>query len=454
MWLSIEPGRAQEEPKEKRKPMRRRKILWTVAATAVLLLTSALITTATIFAPRPVEFTAEEIDRILEHSPLGPPPPSPTNAVADNSEAADLGRRVFFDTRFSSNGEISCATCHNPERGWSNGAKMGQGMGTTHRHVPTLWNSAYHRWWFWDGRADSLWMQALQPMEHPDEAGGDRLAFAHLLARDPGMRQGYETLFGPLPPLEDGERFPPHAKPMPESPEDPRHRAWQSMSAEDRDAANRVFTNLGKAIEAFLRHIRSGESPFDRFAAGLRDGDPEKLEALSVPAQRGLQLFVGKANCRLCHSGPRFSDGEFHDLRLPGETKIDVDTGRYGGVASLLANPFNGLGPYSDDPGYRRTKYLVVRPNTWGQFKTPSLRNVAQTAPYMHTGVFGSLQEVLHFYSTMEGAAPRGHHDEGVMKPLRLTAQEQEDLITFLESLTGTPQIPLAELSGAGKGTS
>jgi len=423
--------------------------LWIAAVVAILLLAAGLLAASRLGSEPEVELTPEEIAKILEHAPLGPAPESPTNRVADDPAARQLGKRLFFEPRFSADGRISCATCHDSEKGWANGALHGRGLGETERHVPSLWNVAHNRWYFWDGRADTLWMQALQPIEHPDEFGGDRLRCAHVLAADPELAAAYEAVFGPLPDVSDPERFPPHARPVPESPDDPSNRAWVSMSEADRDAVNRVFSNLGKAIEAFERSIRSEESPFDVFAQGLADGDETKLAALSVSARRGLKLFVGKANCILCHSGPHFSDGEFHDLRLPEDRSVAVDTGRFDGVRRLLDDPFNSLGPYSDDPTWRKTKYLVVRPNAWGQFKTPSLRNVAQTAPYMHTGVFSSLEEVLHFYSTMENAAPRGHHDEGVLAPLRLTEQEQRDLIAFLESLTGgTPR----ELSGQSAG--
>src|SRR5581483_2000873 len=125
----------------------------------------------------PVQFTPQELHRILSHSPLGPLPADPTNAVADDPVAIALGEQLFFDTRFSSNGAVACATCHDPERGWSNGTSRGQGVGRTSRHVPTLWNAGYNRWYNWDGGADTLWMQAIGPWEHPDEVGGDRLRF-------------------------------------------------------------------------------------------------------------------------------------------------------------------------------------------------------------------------------------------------------------------------------------
>jgi cytochrome c peroxidase len=214
------------------------------------------------------------------------------------------------------------------------------------------------------------------------------------------------------------------------------------MSAADQDAINRVFANLGKAIAAFERRIVSRRSPFDRFAEGLRDGDPEKLRALSPPAQRGLRTFVGRGNCRLCHSGPNFTDGEFHSVGVP-ERASYVDYARLRGIHEVVRDPFNGIGPYSDDRSAGPVRFLPRETHQGhNQFKTPTLRNVAETAPYMHNGSFPTLEAVVRFYSTREGARFSRHHTESILRPLDLTGREVADLVAFLESLTGEPLDP------------
>ncbi|HSR70565.1 MAG TPA: cytochrome c peroxidase [Acidobacteriota bacterium] len=413
-----------------------------------LLVVGALVFLAWRMAPPSpmVDFTSEEITRILQLSPLPPVPEDPSNGQADNPQAADLGRRLFFHKGLSPGAQFSCATCHQPEKGWSNGQQFGQGVGTTRRHVPTLWNVAYNRWFFWDGRADTLWAQALRPIEDPLEMGSDRLWVAHAVGEDIDLRKGYQQVFGPLPDLSDANRFPARGRPVPGQPSHPLQQAWQSMSPQDQTAVNQVFANVGKAIAAFERRIVTREAPFDVFVEGLRERDQTKLDAISESAQRGLKLFIGRGQCRLCHNGPNFSDSEFHNLRLPQNPSRPLDNGRYGGIEVVRDDTFNAAGPYSDDPGVEKVSYLDQFGDTWGQFKTPTLRNVALTAPYTHEGIFPSLEDVIHFYSTFENAAPMGHHDETFLVPLRLSEQEKQDLIAFLQSLTQFP--PRAEIPG------
>ena len=214
------------------------------------------------------------------------------------------------------------------------------------------------------------------------------------------------------------------------------------MSEQDREAVNRIFANLGKAIAAYERKLVSRRSPFDRFAEGLATGDVERMNAaLSPSAQRGLELFISpRAGCTLCHNGPNFSDGEFHSIGVPpAGGGLPTDPGRYVGVEVLRRDPFNALGSFSDAPDgstAARTGSIANGPHNWGNFKTPTLRNVARTAPYMHQGQFATLDEVLHYYSTLEGAVQLDHHQEQILKPLQLSEQEREDLRAFLESLT------------------
>lgn len=387
-------------------------------------------------------FSETERARILQHSPLPDPPADPTNEVADHPLAARLGQFLFFEPRLSSRGDISCATCHDPSKHFTDGKPLGEGIRPGSRHTPALWNVAHQRWFFWDGRADTLWAQALGPIEHPDEMAGSRVSVARLIALDGELRRAYERVF-PEERLDPtwAERLPAGGRPVAGDPSDPQHRAWLGLSEADRDRVNRVFANVGKVIAAYERRLVSRSAPFDTFVEGLREGDSTKLSALSASAQRGLKLFIGRGDCRLCHTGPVFSDGEFHSARVaPRDGAAPRDAGRYDGIELAQRSEFSSAGPYSDDPdgpAAAMLRHLKRKGDDWGRFKTPSLRNVAVTAPYMHQGQFATLDDVLRHYSKFENALPPDHHRrETVLMPLNFSEQEAADLKAFLESLT------------------
>jgi cytochrome c peroxidase len=389
-----------------------------------------------------VVFTAEEREIIATLTPLAPVPPDPSNRYSDDDGAARLGQFLFFDTRLSKNGDVSCASCHVPSRGFGDGRSLpAPRFGPGLRHVPTLWNVAYNRWQFWDGRADSLWAQALDPLEHPNEHAGDRRQFAKLVRDDAALRRAYERVFGPLPEIKD--------------------------DAPPRDAAaTAVFVNIGKAIAAYERKLVSRRSPFDVFGEGLASGDEAKLGAIGEDAQRGLKLFIGRANCRSCHHGSNLTDGEFHDTGINAASPQAAlpDAGRFDGIARLLASDFSLLGQHSDDASGKTespTAFLVNSAERRGEFKTPTLRNIATTAPYMHRGQIGTLEDVVLFYSTLtipdRRRAPgsparsvpasvpgRGHMHgaaggrEHILVPLNLSKSEADDLVAFLKTLTDT----------------
>ena len=387
-----------------------------------------------------VAFTDKQRERLLNLSPLPDAPDDPTNRVADETAAQHLGRYLFFDTRFSKDNSVSCATCHDPQTGFNDASPRGRGMGVTARHTPSLWNVAYNRWFGWDGAADTLWSFALHAIENPKEHGSSRLDVAHALHDDEQLRQAYENVFGPMPNLENENRFPPHGRPVADEPDHAHNTAWQSMTEDDRFAVNRIFANFGKALAAYQRQLISDNAPFDQFVKAMRDEKRDRNEVLSPSAQRGAQLFVDTGRCFFCHNGPNFTDGEFHNIGVPpAHGGRPRDPGRYRGARQVKADPFNAAGRYSDDRESREAQYVELLKGgteTWGQFKTPSLRNVARTEPYMHQGQFATLREVIKFYSTLEPSAPTGHHQEQILQPLGLTDQQIADLLAFLESLT------------------
>jgi cytochrome c peroxidase len=392
--------------------------------------------------PQAIALTDRERKLVLSLSPLPAPAKDSTNSADGNPDAIGLGVNLFFDKRLSGDGRFACASCHEPKLGWSDGLAVAVASETGTRNTPSLWNVAIHRWFFWDGHADSLWSQALKPIENGAEMNGSRLAVAHLIASDQKLRSGYQAAFGPLPDFSDAERFPPTGGPQ--ANDGTRQARWWSMAAQDRDAVTRVFVNAGKAIAAWEATIRSGPTAFDRFVADLRAGKLDS-QAMSLSAQRGLKIFVGKGDCVLCHSGPYFTNLEFHDVRVPPlATGAVRDPGRALGVQRLSEDEFIAAGPHSDDaegPRAQQLFYLNPEGGLRGHFKTPSLRNVATTAPYMHQGQFKTLHEVVRYYSTLEGAVEPGDpaHVEKLIRPLQLNDSEIDDVVAFLESLTSAP---------------
>lgn len=380
--------------------------------------------------------TPEEVAIALELSPLPPPPDDPTNAVDTSAAAARLGQALFFDERLSGPGTVSCATCHDPAKSWTDGRPLARGVANLPRHSMTLWNVAHNRWFFWDGRKDTLWSQALGPLEDEREHATSRLAVLHVIAGDPEYRRAWSELFGALPPLEDERRFPPEGRPVPAEPEHPHNVAWNTMSSGDQADVDRAFADVGKAIAAFETRLVSGSSPFDRFVEGLRTGDATGLAALDERAQRGFQIFAGKGRCIFCHDGPTFTDKEFHDNRIPvGEE--GGDPGRKLGIRRLLVDPFNSRSAFADDDGASgrdKLGLLLDDGHAGKQFKTPTLRNIARTAPYMHEGQLATLADVVRFYDTLENATPQSN--ERLVAPIGLTEEERADLVAFLESLT------------------
>jgi cytochrome c peroxidase len=404
-----------------------------------------LVDTADTAAPDPTDpnaLTLGEQAALRGLFPLPQVPTDPTNRFADDPYAAHLGRFLFFDKRLSSTGEVACATCHDPAKGWSDGKTLSEGIGTTGRHSPTLWNSGYARWFFWDGRCDVQWCQALQPIEDASEMGHSRMGIAHVLTGDSELSQAWATVFEPLPDLSDSTRFPSEGRPVRGDNQHPHALAWASMRSEDRDTINGIYANVGKAIAAFQRQIVSRDSPFDRYARTALTGEGDGT--LDPTAIRGLKLFLGKANCHFCHAGPNFSNGEFHNVGLaPREWMPTGDRGRVDGIVKLWDETFSGIGAFSDDLASAEEKvlHLTTSGEQSGQFKVPTLRSVATNGPYMHGGHFETLTEVVEHYSEITEYPEFGHRED-LLDDVDLNDADIADLVAFLESLTGAELDP------------
>ncbi len=350
-------------------------------------------------------FSGPEIARILQH---GPWPVAaqrdPSNRVSGLPEAIAFGKVLFFEKRLSGNGGSSCATCHLPELDFTDGKARGEGFVLLDRNTPGLLDVRLNRWFGWDGAADSLWAQSLRPIVDRREMAASTTHVGALVRSDPELVAGYRKAFG-VPPSGDDE----------------------------------VTLNVGKALAAFQETLESGRTPFDDFRDAVERGDSQAAMRYPAAAQRGLKIFVGKGNCSTCHFGPNFTNGEFGDIGIPYFVAPgQVDPGRYGGIQKLLESRANLLGKYSDDPARSSaagTRHVRLEHRNWGEFRVPSLRNVAKTAPYMHNGHLATLRDVVRHYSNLN--EDRLHADgEKILRPLKLSAAEEDDLVAFLESLT------------------
>ena len=379
-----------------------------------------------------ISWTAKERRAIqrLSLAALPAVPRDPSNRVADDRRAADLGHELFFDRGLSANGRVSCSSCHMPERGFQDGLRLGRGLGETSRRTIALAGVAYARWLFWDGRRDSLWAQALTPLESHVEHGITRTFAARRIATR--YRRAYEDVFAELP-GEVTAALPAQAGPL-GSPA--QRRAWKRMTARQRDAVNQVFANLGKALAAYERMLLPAPGRFDRFAAALARQDEEAAASLlSQPEARGLMLFVGQAHCTNCHLGPLLTNGEFHNTGVP-QDGARPDRGRASGLRLVVDDPFNCLGRFGDaSPQECSALRFLVRsgPRLSGAFKVPSLRDVGGRAPYMHAGQFRTLREVLEHYRR----APRAQVGRSELEPLALSDRQLSDIEMFLRTLDG-----------------
>jgi len=329
--------------------------------------------------------------------------PDPSNRVSGRPEAIALGEKLFFEPRLSGPGSVLCATCHVPFRAFQDGRPRGFGLKEGERNTLSVVDARFYRWFGWDGAQDSLWAQSIRPLLDPREMDASAAHVATALRRI--FAKEYEKAF---------------ARPVP--PDD-----------------ETAMVDAAKALAAFQETLVSPRTPFDDFRDALSKGDREKAARYPLAAQRGLRLFIGKGNCSVCHFGPQFTNGEFADTGVPFFVAPGrVDAGRHAGIAKLRQSRFNLLGRHNDDAMARTavgTRHVEPQHRNFGEFRVPGLRGAALTAPYMHNGSLPALRDVVKFYSELN--EERLHADgEKILRPLRLSVQEAEDLAVFLESLS------------------
>jgi cytochrome c peroxidase len=403
-------------------------------------------------------FTDEELEVLGGYRLPSAAPPNPSNRVADSRDAAILGKKLFFDARLSgtlgpantgvsdgslgpagSTGKVACAACHALELGGADRrSRTPTSLGANYglRNSPTVINTVFSDvarggWQLWDGRRDSVWSVAMGPMEGANEHAGTRLQYAHLIYQL--YRADYERIFGPLPDLADTARFPLAGRPG--------QPAFDGMAPEDKIAINRVFSNLGKATEAYQRLLISqsfSPSAFDRMLAG-------EESAMTPGAVRGAKLFIGKAACNDCHTGPMFTDHKFHNIGCPqeGPNVPTIDLGRPMGIMITKNDTFNRASMYSDQRDDSHLVDLAPTEADVGAFRTPTLRNVAKTFPYMHNGVYTNLWDVVEHYNFGGGTGSYSGKKVAALVPLLLSDRELDDIVEFLRSLDDGDPLPI-----------
>jgi cytochrome c peroxidase len=318
-----------------------------------------------------------------ELAPLGPVPVPEHNP--QSQEKIELGKKLFFDRRLSGDGTMNCATCHDPEKAFTDGLELSLSYPTTRnwRNAPTLVNIAFQKRLFHDGRATSLEEQALFPVMSAFEMNRNLDFLEEVIRSVPDYVASFRKAFGGEPTRE----------------------------------------RIAMAIAAFERTLVSKNAPLDRHLKGDKT-------ALSDDAKRGLELFTGKAKCSACHFGPGLSDDGFHALNVPEKPEHQSDP-RIAATRRFVAK-VSGYEDYrnlTDDPG----RYLITKDKKdWKAFRTPTLREIAKTGPYMHNGILGTLDEVIDFFDKGGGKG------NTALTPLGLTEKEKKHLKTFLtEALSG-----------------
>ena len=359
---------------------------------------------------------------------LGGPPVDPSNKYSDNPKVAAFGRKLFFEDNFSGNMKVSCATCHREDYSFTDNLPLSHGMDTTPRRSMPLAGVAFNSWFFWDGRADSLWSQALGPIENKLEHGISRTMSAYIISKS--YRKEYESLFGPIPDEVTEEKWPQEARPAQDDPN--ALKAWVLMTPKQREEVNQIYVNMGKSIAAFVRTILPQPSPFDRYVEQVLAGETMNSRmALTDKEAAGLRLFIGKAKCTNCHNGPMLTNSDFHNLGIPQKQKSEPDKGRAAAITQVLSSEFNCLGKYSDAHlnECAELRFIDTSDKKYvGAFKTPTLRGVSERPPYMHAGQFATVHEVLEFYRSQATNPELGHGN--------LTDTELAKIEAFLRTLS------------------
>ncbi len=356
-----------------------------------------------------------------------------SNRYANNKQAQVLGEKIFFDKSFSANKQVACASCHQPERFFTDGKVRGVGVGVTDRNTPTVVGSGWSTWFYWDGRRDSLWAQALIPFEARLEMGSDRVAVVRTLYQNSLYNKLYRSVFGAFPAGLDLLTLPEHAGPL--ASQEAKNNWWR-LSASERKLINGIYSNIGKAIAAYERTLKYQPTRFDRYVEFLHTGQNGMESAPTEDEIAGMRLFIdaSKTQCLRCHNGPLLTNGGFHNVGSGNFTAPPLDFGRALGLQAVLMDEFNCKGNYSDA---RPEECVALRflsgshhVSLKGAYKTPSLRNLTATAPYFHDGRFTTIEQVLNYYNL-----PPENNGPHELKAMGLSELQLSQLVAFLTML-------------------
>lgn len=346
------------------------------------------------------------------------------NAYLGDQKAIAFGERLFFDKRLSQRGTVSCANCHQPDNYFTDGKVIALGETIGKRNTPSLHGVAYNDWFFWDGRKDSLWSQALAPLENPVEHNLTRTDVVRFIINTSALLESYQQLFGKLD-AHTFDKLPADAQPAGTIEQIKR---WKRLSQAERETVDQTFANIGKSIAAYVATLPPVETRFDDYVAAINAGDT-KTTLLNPQELAGLRLFIKpESQCINCHFGPLFTNQSFHNI---GTGEAGTDSGRAAIIGQLRLDRFNCLGPHSDADEMDCGKLTFMnrdRHALWGSYKTPTLRNVSNTAPYFHDGRSATLEAVLDHYTQLNAG-------EAHMQPIQFSSQEKQYLVAFLKTL-------------------
>lgn len=356
---------------------------------------------------------------------LAPLPTDPSNDWQKDPDAAQLGERLFFDTGMSANGTVACASCHFTEGSYVANESIPAEESRNFRSVPQITGAAYNRFFFWDGRVDSLWAQALKPIENPDEHQFTRLkAVTYVVQAYPAQLEIIAA---------KSEKYHQHLKSV-------QHWLATNQHSEAPDESiNFIFALIGKSLAAFETVLPIKPALWDDVANAKITG--RRLNAEQEQIWQGFKVFNGKARCSSCHDGPLFTDYSFHNTAMPSKPVLGIEAGRYAVLPAIKENEFGCYSPYSDAGSDEclHLKYInrSVESN-FGAFKTPTLRGVSTKARLGHSGQFPSMEEMIDHYDQ----APKGVHGRmfnmdslSELQPIGLTTLEKEALLAFLRAL-------------------
>lgn len=362
-----------------------------------------------------------------------------SNRYAFNEAAQVLGEKLFHDTGLSASDQFSCASCHLPDKHFTDGLPKGVAAGETHRHTPGLHGAAWYSWFYWDGRRDSLWAQALTPIEAANEMASDRIAVTRYIANHPEYRGQYESIFGALPFKPDDPNLLLSATPMGN---EKQKRTWIELPSDQQNKFNIVFSNIGKALGAFQHTLEPVETRFDVFLQEVADGKSiRQIDSLNKLELEGALLFLNekKTQCLECHNTSLLSNGNFHNIATGNFTGPVFDFGREFGSQAALLDEFNCQGRYSDARPEECLHLVYMNRDSVhmrGAFKTPTLRNIPNTAPYFHDGRFTTLEQVVRYYANPPAWTRPDEHE---LRPgFELTEKEIKALTAFLQSFEPT----------------